>query len=85
MRRRWIVLGAVVFLVAWFGGTWAIVDWRNDSGPDFFCQEGTKSYLSAVAQGSQATAYLYNWKEIACGQPTLIPSATPNPFATSPN
>ena len=77
--RRWILLGAIGFAVwfaATFGVAFAVVKWREDSEPDFFCQEATRALYSAIAQGKTGVGIevLSDIQKRSCDFPTSTQS-----------
>lgn len=77
MSVRWISIG-VTILVVWIATTFAVafavVEWRKDSDPSFYCREATRAYLDAFVQPDTETAtkqavldYLYDVRLTTCG------------------
>lgn len=76
MRPRWIAFGAVAFLVwlgATFGVAFAVVEWRSDNDPNFFCRE---TFRAAVQGEFDSPAAAAKNVRIACGDDYQLPGAS---------
>jgi hypothetical protein len=85
MRRRWVVLGAVAFLIVWLGGTWAVAEWRDDSAETEATATRCAAALNALSNFAPGNAIAITWVNTAIRivnedcPPTYTPGPTPTP------